>query len=297
MKKRILAVCFAAAVLAVSLASCTSPAKVKVNGVKIDNEIYNYYKSVGEKSAEGDSLDNYIKGCISRYTAINSEFANRNLSLTTQQKAELSQTVNDIWHLYGRYYGTVGVSKQTIYKIEESKQFEQALLTAYYGKNGTAPVPEDEIKAHFSENYAAVRFISGYLFSFDENGATVPMTEEQKKNTVQTFESAAAMINEGTVIEEASGSFGENTEVYSSVVSSFSDGTFPTGFFEAVKTVENGKAAAVILGDYIFLVQRIDAFSEEYNYYSEYRTECLNQMKGAEFRAIVDEWTKNYIAE
>lgn len=142
-----------------------------------------------------------------------------------------------------------------------------------------------------------MRYINGYLFNFDENGATVPMNEEQKTNTVKSFESVAAMINNGTAVEEAAGSFGENTEVRDGVVFSFSEGAFPTGFFDAAKAIENGKAAAVTLGNYIFLVQRIDAFSEEYGYYATYRTDCLNKMKGEEFRQIVDGWAKNYIAE
>lgn len=297
MKKRIVALVITVVILTLSLSSC-APAKIKVNGVKIDNEIYTYFEQEGKNSELTDiDVEGYVKSQIVRYTAINSEFANRSLTLTTPQKATLSTTVNDIWHLYGAYYEKLGVSKQTIYKIEQSKQYEQSLLSDYYSSNGPSPVSEDDIKSFFNENYVAVRFVTGYLFNIDDNGAMVPMTDEQKTNTVNSFNSVAAMINNGTAIEEAVGSFGENTEVHDNVISSFSEGTFPKGFFAAAKGVENGKAAAITLDNYIFLVQRVDAFSDEYDYYSTYRTDCLNKMKGEEFSKIVDGWAQNYTAE
>ena len=68
-------------------------------------------------------------------------------------------------------------------------------------------------------------------------------------------------------------------------------------FFAAAKAIENNKAAAISLGDYIFLVQRIDVFNTEYGYYSTYRTDCLKKMKGEEFSKIVDGWSDAYIAK
>lgn len=286
MKKRIAALILILVMLTAVFSSC-APTKVKVNGMKIDNEVYAYFESQSEDESS-------INQAIARYTAINSEFSSKGLKLSTPQKASLSQTVNDIWHLYGKYYEDIGVSKQTIYKIECSKQYEQSLLADYYGENGESPVSEDELKAYFTENYAGVRFVTGYLFNIDEKGATVAMTDEQKSNTVKAFDSVAAMVNNGTAIEEAVGALGENTEVHNAVIFSFSEGTFPAGFFNAVKPVEKGKAAAITLGSYIFLVQRVDPFSEEYNYYKDYRTDCLNKMKGEEFRGIVDGWVESY---
>lgn len=72
MKKRIIALLLSALLLTALLSSCAAPAKVKVNGVKIDNEVYNYYKATVGKGFEGDALENEIRKSISRYTAVNS---------------------------------------------------------------------------------------------------------------------------------------------------------------------------------------------------------------------------------
>lgn len=285
------------AAFAIMLSSCSAPSRVKVNGSKIDGEVYAYFESVHDTALDGEELESAVKSDISRYVAVNSEFADRSLKLSVPQKAELSQTVNDLWHLYGTYYENKGVSKQTIYKIEQSKQYEKSLLAYYYGENGVSPVSEDTVKAFFSENYAAIRFVTGYLFNIDENGTAVDMTGEERQNTIENFNSTALTVNNGTAIEEAVGALGDSIEVHDGIINSFTDGSFPTGFFEQVKKIETGKASTVILGDYVFLVLREDVFSETYGYYSTYRGECLERMKGEEFSGIVDEWAKSYAAQ
>ncbi len=284
------------AVMTFGLASCTA-SKVKINGTKIDNEIYAYFEAHAEKNEDGEISEEAVLKDISRYVAINSEFNNRGLVLDSSIKAEVSAHVNDLWHLYGSFYEENDVSKQTIYKIELSNAYENALLADYYAEDGDKPVTEDEIKKYFGENYAAIRFVTGYLFNVDDNGATKPMTDGEKNKLTNTFKSVAEMITDGTSIEEAVGSLGENTEVRDTVVNAFFDGTFPEGFWNEVKNIEKDKTAVFTVGDYIFLVNRVDIFSEEYGYYNTYRTDCLKQMKGEEFSAIVDTWAENYKAE
>lgn len=282
----------------VLFSSCSGPAKVRVNGEKVDNEIYRYFENeVKQRALEDIDVDSAVKESISRYVTVNSEFANRSLSLTSGEKTSLSETVNNIWHFYGAYYDKIGVSKQTVYKIEASKAYERALLNYYYSAEGISPLDEEEIKKYFSENYVAVRFVAGYLFNIDEKGATVPMTEEQKNAYVDSFNSVAAMINNGTSVEEAIVSLDKEAEVSDNLVYSGESGNLPDGFFNAAKNIEINKSAAIALNDYIFLVQRVDVFSEEFNYYSTYRTDCLEKMKYDEFSSVIDEWAKNYVAE
>lgn len=290
--KKFISLLLAILTLTLVLTSCSGPAKVKVNGVKIDNEIYTYFENTLEKDENGEVSKDAIKNAISRYVTINSEFTNRGLSIDSEVKGALSTSVNNLWHLYGSYYNEIGISKQTLYKIELSKEYEATLL-ADYCKN----VSEDEIKAYFKENYMAIRFVTGYLFNVDDTGTSVAMTDEQKKSVIASYNSVVELINAGTLIEEAVVSLSENTEVHSTLINAFSDGTFPQGFFAEVKKIEVGKTATITIDDYIFLVQRIDVFDKTYGYYEGNRTTCLKAMKGDEFSKVIDNWSKNYIAE
>ncbi len=285
-----------AVVLILSLTSCTA-SKVKINGTKIDNEIHTYFESSVSKNDKGEVSEEDVLKAISRYVAVNSEFEIRGLSLDSSIKSEVSTAVNDLWHIYGSYYEELGISKQTVYKIELSKAYEDALLSDYYSEKGDHPVSEEDIKNYFKENYCAIRFVTGYLFNVDDKGNPVTMTDAEKTKLKSSFDAVAESINGGIAIEEAVGTLGENTEVHNTIVNAFSDGTYPDGFFDAVKKIEQDKTQVITIENYIFLVSRIDVFSSEYGYFNTYRTHCLKQMKGEEFKAVVDKWAESYKSE
>ncbi len=284
--KKLISLFLIATISLLSFTSCSVFSKIKVNGVKIDNEVYKYFDDLYEENEDS------VKKAISRYVTINSEFKNRNLSLTPSQKSELSLKVDDLWHLYGLHYDEIGVSKQTVYKIETSKFYEDALLDYYYSQGGVKPVSEDSIKKYFKENYIAIRFATGYLFNIDENGETVSMTDSERAVIINGFASSVDLINTGSPIETTT-----TEEIRDAIINSEYDGSFPAGFYDEVKTIEVGSATTVTLYDYVFLVERIDVFDETYNYYESYRTACLRKMKGAEFEKMIDTWSQSYVVE
>ena len=281
--RKVISLFLVAVISMVSFASCSGPAKVKVNGIKIDNEVYAYFEDLH------DGNEPEVKKAISRYVTINSEFYNRNLKLTSAQKSALSLRVDDLWHLYGIHYLKAGVSKQTLYKIETSKLYEDVLLDYYYGQGGVEPVSEDAIKKYFKSNYIAISYATEYLFNIDETGATVPMTDNEKATIINGFTKSEALVNTGTPIEGAT-----DKEVHNAIINSSYDGSFPSGFYKEVANIKVGSASTVLLNDYAFLVKRIDIFDKTYNYYDSYRTQCLRELKGDAFDKMVDQWSQSY---
>ena len=266
-----------------TFSSCSQIAKVRVNGTKIDNEVYYYFEDLYDKDKT------QIKQAISRYVAINSEFSANSLTLSAVQKSELSKRVNELWHIYSVHYSNLGISKQTIYKIETSKFYEDTLLDYYYGPNGQSPVNEESIKKYFKENYIAINFATDYLFNINETGAMISMSDSEKASIINNFTRSADLVNTGSLIETTT-----DREIHNTIITSKSDGSFPTGFYKEVEKLDVNGATTVIIGDYIFLVQRIDVFDETYNYYHTHRTECLRAMKGDEFNTLVNHWSQNY---
>ena len=284
--KKAFSLVMAIAVCLLSLTSCSGSAKLKINGTKIDNEVYEYFYDLTSENKEE------TKKAIIRYVTINSEFANRNLTLTPSQKSKLSEKVDDLWHIYGIYYQDLGISKQTIYKVELSGVYEDVLLDYYYGQDGVEPVSEETLKKHFKKNYIAISFATEYLFNIDENGATVPMTDAEKAVVINSFTRSVGLINTGSLVEEAT-----DKDVYDTIINSSSDGSFPKGFYKSVAEIKEGSAEMVTLEDYVFLVKRIDVFDETYNYYERYRTDCLRALKGKAFEKMVDQWSQSYKAD
>ena len=281
--KKVVSMFLVTIICMLSLSSCSGPAKVKVNGTKIDNEVYAYFEDLHDKN------ENEIVKAISKYVTINSEFNNRNLTLTPAQKSSLSVKTDDLWHLYGVYYEKLGVSKATIYKIEASKFYEDTLLDYYYGEGGVEPVSEDELKKYFKSHYIAISYATEYLFNINEAGEMMPMTDNDKATIINGFSNAEGLVNTGTPIEGAT-----TKEVHNAIISSSSDGAFPTGFFKEVANIKVGSASTVVLDNYAFLVQRIDVFDKTYNYYDSYRTQCLRELKGKAFDQMIDQWSQSY---
>lgn len=284
--KKIISIVLAMIVCLLSFASCSGPSKVKVNGVKIDNEVYTYFDDLYEGNEEK------VKKAISRYVTVNSEFNNRNLTLSASQKSDLAQEVDDLWHIYGAHFKDIGVSKQTVYKIELSDAYEDALLDYYYGPEGYEPVSEETLKKYFKENYIAISYATEYLFNFDETGALVPMTNEEKTVITDEFTRSVGLINTGSEIEEAT-----DKDVQEAIIHSANDGNFPSGFYKEVSNIKVGSAGMVTLNDYVFLVKRNDVFDETYKYYDDYKTTCLRTLKGKSFEKLIAHWSQNYIAE
>lgn len=281
--KKVISLFLASVICIFTFASCSGPAKVKVNGTKIDNEVYKYFKDLH------DGNEPQMEKAITRYVTINSEFNNRNLSLSPAQKSDLSSDVDDLWHLYGIYYQKIGISKQTLYKIETSKVYEETLLDYYYGQGGVEPVSEDELKKYFKSHYIAISYATEYLFNIDETGTTVPMTDTEKATIINGFTNSAGLVNTGTPIEAAT-----TKEVHNALINSSYDGSFPSGFYKEVANIKVGSASTVVLDEYAFLVQRIDVFDETYGYYDTYRTQCLRELKGDAFDKMIDQWSQSY---
>lgn len=271
--------------LVLCFSGCGKNASVKINGTKVDGEITAYFKDSAKNGEDVNSL-------IARYVAINSEFSNHSLTVPKSSRSALSDNVNNIWHIWGRYYENLGISKETIYKVELSKVYETLLLEEYCGENGASPVSEKDIKEYFRKNYASVRFVTGYLFEVTEDGTT-EMTDVQKSKLKKSFDTAAETVNGGTGIEDAVKLL-DSAEVHNTVVNSKGNDNFPDGFWGEVQKIEMNKAGVIQLGSYVFLVQKVNGEEGEFECYSQYRSDCLYQMKGEEFEKTVDLWAEQY---
>ena len=83
--------------------------------------------------------------------------------------------------------------------------------------------------------------------------------------------------------------------VNNTLINSSYDGTFPSGFYKEVANIKVGSASAVVLGDYVFLVKRIDVFDETYNYYKKHRMDCLRVARGNSFENMINYWSQFYV--
>lgn len=234
------------------------------------------------------------------YVAVNSLFQAYNCSLTAAEKSEVSVTTNDLWRLYGRYYESIGVSKQTFYKIQLSTAYRDAILDALYGEGGIAPVSEDQLRQYYEAHYIVFRAISGYYTSVDEDGNSVPMDEAERAATDSAFNNMAERINGGTDINTAYNDYLESIgdtqadETVTVRIAGADSQGYPEGFFDTVHALEQDTATVVRLGDYIYVIVRLDPYTEDSSYYQANKADVLRGLKAADFDALVRDHAQSY---
>lgn len=287
--------------MALSLCSCSKTAPVTVNGTKISKGVYTYFfdcaKSENPNMSEAEIKENAYSR-IAEYIAVNSEFNKKQLTLSVDEKTEISEAVNVYWQYFSKHYEDIGVSKQDYYQVKTSESYREKLMEQYYSAEGEAPVTDKELKDYFNSNFIAFRAVTGFLTTVDDENNTVSLPAKDRDIINSAFNKMAAEINEGVASLEDVAGYAENTTITNETVVISKDSTdYPDGFFENVMKLQNDKAGSFVIGDYIFAVQRNDINSKELDLFSKYKSDCLKALKSEEFDSIVDNWSKYYMVE
>lgn len=282
------------------LSACTSRGALTVNGTQIDKGVVRYFTDAARQE-QPDAEEAVVEAAAHRkiavYVAVNSAFADRGLSLSASKKAEISQTVNAKWRLFGTYYAELGVSKQDLMKIETSMGYKDAVLADYYAADGDEPIAEDTLRTYFTENYIAFQSVTGFLTTVDNNGDSAPLSDSERQRLITIFENSASAVNAGGTIAEQAAKLENVTANTETVVAVRGDTNYPEDFFSQVSAIENGTAKTFVTGDYIFLVQRENLTDESRNLFSTYRLDCLKTLKGEAFEKVLTAWAENYTVE
>lgn len=272
---------------------------MQVGKVKVSEGVYAYYKYIAEKTlpdATVEEIEAAAKSETLKYVATNSKFSDLSLSLATAQKSDVSKDVNSYWTLFGEFYSSLGITKQDLNKVELNKAYKKAIIRRTYDTKGTSPVPEEAVKAYFSENYIAFKPIIGLFQQTDDNGNITDLSDEKIALLTSQFNQMKQSIDKGTTFEQVNAAYQatsdevEGTKVDTSVISKGSK-SFPSGTFEKMLEIERGKTGVFTVGKYILLVQRENELADA-SFYTANRDDCLIALKTDEFEQTAAEWAK-----
>ena len=101
------------------------------------------------------------------------------VTLSTANKATVSEKVNAYWGIYGEYYTSIGISKETLTKIFTADAYRNQLLVHFYGEGGEEEISTATMYAYFKMHYIVFQAINGYFTYMDDNGNTVVHTPNE----------------------------------------------------------------------------------------------------------------------
>ena len=279
--------------------SCAASKKeapaLKLNGVEISNDVFTYFIDAAMTelgiNATQDSVLTKAVGLTETYFKTNTLANKTGISLSTAQKAAVSEKVNAYWGIYGEYYTSIGVTKETLTKVFTSEAYRNQLLVHFYGEGGEEEVGVANMYAYFKMNYIVFQAINGYFTYMDDNGNTVIHTPNEIEEIILKFQNMASLINakEKTMDEAADflAASGYSSSVVTLVLGK-NDTTYPAGFFEKVQKTKARVATVIGTNEYIFIVLRGDAGVTS-EYYQGKKEEILTALVGDKIDVKIDE--------
>lgn len=284
--KRILSALLIILMLCVPLASCKGQSEqvypITVNGTPIDSEIFSFFlDSVWDKPEALGTRDGRITQatymCI-RYVAVNSTFLAYGLSLTDDEKANISDTSNVLWNMFGKYYEGIGVSKQTFIKIKTYEAYIETLRTAFFDKGGTDEISDAVLRGILQEHFVAFRYVRTPLKNIDVYGNERELNADEINLLNSVYNTAAGQVTASYGIDNAYNTvakqFPLSERSYETIVIDNEDNEFPRVFFDTVKAQADATAKAFQFGDSVYLVYKVNILNEAV-IFSELRQECL----------------------
>lgn len=126
------------------------------------------------------------------------------------------------------------------------------------------------------------------------------MNEAERTATDSAFNNMAERINDGTDINTAYNDYLESIgdtqadETVTVRIASVDSQGYPEGFFDTVHALEQDTATVVRLGDYIYVIVRLDPYTEDSSYYQANKADILRELKAADFDTLVRDHAQSY---
>lgn len=284
-----------AVLMLVSFCACTAEKETAliISGAEIDTEIFTYFfhrvvERPSDYGIDAEAKDKVYKETAiqecKEYLAANTRFAAEGLSLTAAEKVEISETVNDLWLRFENHYNAIGVSKQTLTKIQTAEAYEDRLFTAIYDLGVDNLGAEAIIQNYFYSNYVSFRNVCVYFTKAD---GTV-MSQLEKNQLMETMNSMKEITDVQKFVDTAAAA---GYTASDSVLLKKDGGGYPDGFFGRVSAQADNTVEIIEYEDCVFAVIKENLKEKGESVYANYRSACISDIYSAEYQQSIDEYT------
>ena len=200
---------------------------------------------------------------------------------------------------YRDEYEPYGVSYESYrYCMSDAQANYSAAFKALYEKGGSKEVSDEELIKFVNENYTSYNYFQVDLTeaSTDEAGEskTVALSDEKAKEILDQLDGYVKDVDKGTKFDDIVSKYMESSGLTESPASpkieDLEKSSLGDDVKEAIKKLENGKAAVVKVGEgdsaiaYLVYKDDITKGSEEYIADESNRSSALSAMKTDEFK-------------
>lgn len=251
---------------------------------------------------------------VAKYVAVEHLAAEKGITLTEEQKTEVSNLVS-VMRQYYAYYEKNGISEDSLSAVIGNQYLSEALFNLQYGPEGETPIPEADIEQYYTNKFVRFKYIifdsndsEGNPLEGDAKAELEEIMSTYLKKAQEDPESMDTLIAQYDAYRTAkNGKNPEDADPYSDVTVSgatnnlyhldvTNQGTFPTDFVQSIQELPFDEPTLKDYKETKYLAIRypLDLESEDFqNSLSMIRS----GLKGEEFDAWLDTQTANYSVE
>ena len=149
---------------------------------ELTNQMYNLYLSGTEitgsymdQEVDGvkmnEYLENYAYDMCKKIAAVELRCEELGVELSDEQLEEVNDSVNAAWDANGDYYHTMGISKDSLRRVEKYYYLSENLFDKYYGEGGIEEVTPEQMTEYVNENLLRFKALTIEKDSEDEGEA------------------------------------------------------------------------------------------------------------------------------
>ena len=261
-------------------------------------------KPVLEQTVEDKKADEWIREKALDYTkllfVVDAKMKELGLTLTGDEETQAKSNASSQWTQYGSTLEGYGISKDSFslataqFSAKSSKVFD-----AIYGKNGTNPVSDDDLKSYFEKSYTDFTYLIVPMYDTATYAALDEKTAADYKKTLDGY---AEQLNKGektfAEIEEAAKTkLSLDSAPTQNVTTVLDDASgYPETLKKLIAGMKAGEAKTLDVTEanaYLLVVRHDIAQKTESQLSSDSGREAvLNKLKGQEFSDMMEEEAK-----
>ena len=308
------AICVALAAMTAFTPSGAQEWLLQVEGTPVSRAVYSYFLSqavrdaqqAGQMKADGSPKDlsalrkDVAARCV-EYIAIGNQLRDMEVPVDRVLKSQVAEQTAFFWRVFGRYYKSIGVSKQTLNAALTGEAAKDQLFRAMYDAGGTKGTTEASIQAYFYGNFLAYEGIRVFRWVMEEDGEDRKMEDDEVLALHQTLLDFAQAVNDtddfyGVAQEETfaralSGGMPTMTWVRTDA-SEFSEDEL-----KQLQNLKNDKVVLLSLTRFFLVAKGVNMRDSKEEHYFRYRADCLWKLKGAQFEAELKKLCGGYRAD
>ena len=290
---------------------------LQVEGVPVSRAVYGYFLSealrdtqLNENGRPKDmaALRKDVAARCVEYIAVNSELRAMEVPVDQMLKAQVADRTAFYWRVFGRYYSSVGVDKQTLNAIQVGQAARDQLFRAIYDTGGTRPTSEEELQAFFYGSFVAYDGVRVPRTALQEDGEERDMTPEEVaalKAALADFVEAAneagdfyGVAQEERFAEALSYQMPSSGEAERAGGDAIGGGEeLSAEDFEKVRALPRDKISLLDLQDFLLVATGVEMRESEEEYYLRYRAACLWALQGEAYAQAVKELCAQFRAD